>query len=190
MFSLMDHISKWIRVVRQEFVRPRKASRQANHIHQALMEQLVRVDSVISSIDYDLVAKAALETKAFARALMNFEQQIIIRKECDSSEDELQPYYERLHQIYAHLDEPDGMQGVSSKVLAPSLEHQIREHESTGRWTSAQSCWEIKLQNSPEDIDLHLGLIRCLRNLGHYGTSNSGLDPQPLKLTLGLGRHP
>lgn len=133
------------------------------------MEQLIRVNSILSNIDHDLVAKAAFETKAFARALMNFEQQILIKQERNSSEEELQPYYERLHQIYAQLDEPDGMEGVSSKVLAPSLEHQIREHESTGRWTAAQSCWEIKLQNSPDDIDLHLGLIRCLRNLGHYG---------------------
>ncbi|KAG9015870.1 serine/threonine-protein kinase M1 [Tulasnella sp. JGI-2019a] len=169
-FSLMDHISKWIRVVRQELMRTRRPSRQGNSLVQGLMDQLVRVDSVISSIDHDLVGQAALETKAFARALMNFEQLILIKQSCESSEDDLQSYYERLHQIYAHLDEPDGMQGVSSKVLAPSLDHQIREHESTGRWTSAQSCWEIKLQNSPDDIDLHLGLIRCLRNLGHYDT--------------------
>lgn len=166
----MDHISKWIRVIRQELMRTRRPSRQGSSLVQVMMDQLVRVDSVISSIDHDLVAQAALETKAFARALMNFEQQILIRQSFNSSEDDLQPYYERLHQIYAQLDEPDGMQGVSSKVLAPSLDHQIREHESTGRWTSAQSCWEIKLQNSPDDIELHLGLIRCLRNLGHYGT--------------------
>lgn len=103
---------------------------------------------------------------------MNFEQQIILKQERNTPDDQLQPYYERLHEIYAHLDEPDGMQGVSSLVLSPSLEHQIREHESTGRWTAAQSCWEIKLQNSPNDLEFHLGLIRCLRNLGHYGASD------------------
>jgi serine/threonine-protein kinase ATR len=61
------------------------------------------------------------------------------------------------------------MQGVSISVISPSLEHQIREHESVGRWTSAQSCWEVRLQQSPNDVQLHMGLLRCLRNLGHYG---------------------
>jgi serine/threonine-protein kinase ATR len=76
------------------------------------------------------MAKAALECKANARSLMNFEQIILV---------------------------------------VPSLEHQIRQHESTGRWTSAQSCWEVRLQQSPDNLDFHLGLLRCLRNLGHYG---------------------
>lgn len=62
------------------------------------------------------------------------------------------------------------MEGVSAFVISPSLEHQIREHESTGRWTSAQSCWEVRLQQSPDDPTLHVGLLKCLRNLGHYDT--------------------
>ena len=136
----------------------------------ALNEQILQVDSVLTSINHDLMAKAAFQCKAYARALMNFEQQLLTKQSGETSDDELQPYYDRLHQIYAHLDEPDGMEGISSLVLAPTLEHQIREHESTGRWTSAQSCWEIQLQHSPEDVDLHIGLLRCLRNLGHYGT--------------------
>ncbi|KAG8907001.1 serine/threonine-protein kinase M1 [Tulasnella sp. 403] len=169
-FILMDHISKWIRVVRQEQMRKRKSRSGVNN-PDYFMDQLVQVESLITSIDHDLMAKAAFQTKAYARALMNFEQLVIQKQRQSKSDDELQPYYERLHEIYAHLDEPDGMQGISSLVLSPSLEHQIREHESTGRWTSAQSCWEIKLQRSPDDIELHLGLLRCLRNLGHYGTT-------------------
>ncbi|WFD29686.1 non-specific serine/threonine protein kinase [Malassezia sp. CBS 17886] len=82
----------------------------------------------------------------------------------------LQTYYETMHEIYAHLDDPDGMEGISTRVFAPSLEHQIREHESTGRWTDAQSCWEVELQQRPDDAHLHLGLLRCLRSLGHYDT--------------------
>ncbi|KAG9049511.1 serine/threonine-protein kinase M1 [Tulasnella sp. UAMH 9824] len=166
-FGIMDHISKWIRGVRQE-LSPKKKSR--NHQNAQLSEDLPKVDSLISSINHELTAHAAFQTKAYARALMNFEQLIVMKRERNTSEDDLQAYYDRLHEIYSHLDEPDGMQGVSNLVLAPSLDHQIREHESTGQWTAAQSCWEIKLQKSPDDIEAHLGLIRCLRNLGHYDT--------------------
>ncbi|KIO32842.1 hypothetical protein M407DRAFT_66218 [Tulasnella calospora MUT 4182] len=166
-FGIMDHICKWIRGVRQE-LSPKKKSR--NHQIAQLSEDLPNVDSLISSINHELTAQAAFQTKAYARALMNFEQLIVMKRERNTSEDDLQAYYDRLHEIYSHLDEPDGMQGVSNLVLAPSLDHQIREHESTGQWTAAQSCWEIKLQKSPDDIEAHLGLIRCLRNLGHYDT--------------------
>ncbi len=101
---------------------------------------------------------------------MDFEQQIVTLSVNEKSgEADLPAYYEKLHEIYAHLDEPDGMEGISTLILAPTLEHQIREHESTGRWTSAQSCWELRLQESPDNVDFHLGLLRCLRNLGHYG---------------------
>lgn len=117
------------------------------------------------------MAKAALQCKAYARSLMNFERQIVDLRDSKSGSEDLPDYYERLHEIYAHLDEPDGMEGVSTLILSPSLEHQIRQHESTGRWTSAQSCWEVRLQQSPDNLEFHLGLLRCLRNLGHYGKS-------------------
>ncbi|EMD40504.1 hypothetical protein CERSUDRAFT_44292 [Gelatoporia subvermispora B] len=170
-FMLLDHLNQWARAVRQEMNKKKSESKRSrtNHVSEA-EEQLLRIDSVLSSIDQGLMAQAALQCKAYARSLMNFEQQVVMLKENDSSSSQLQGHYERLHEIYAHLDEPDGMEGISTLILSPSLEHQIREHESTGRWTSAQSCWEVRLQQSPDKLEFHLGLLRCLRNLGHYDT--------------------
>ena len=113
---------------------------------------------------------------------MNLEQQIIAMRERKVSQYDLQDHYERLHEMYAHLDQPDGMEGISTEILSPSLEHQIRQHESTGRWMSAQSCWEVCLQHEPDNLDFHLGLLRCLRNLGHYGVS-AQTHPEKLCLT-------
>lgn len=108
---------------------------------------------------------------------MNFERQIVALRQQDALEStrDLTPHYERLHEIYAHLDEPDGMEGISMLILSPSLEHKIRQHESTGQWTGAQSCWEVRLQQSPDNLEFHLGLLRCLRNLGHYGSCHAPL---------------
>ena len=169
---LMDHLNKWVRIVRQEAAnkKPERGTRRGRtHGGDEMEQRLTRVDSILSSIPRELVARAALQCKAFSRSLMSFEGQVFDLKVNDAAETELQPYYEHLHEIYANLDEPDGMEGVSTLVLSPSLEHQIRQHESTGRWTSAQSCWEVKLQSNPNDLDYHIGLLRCLRNLGHYG---------------------
>lgn len=165
-FSLMDHLNRWVRLVREDVSARRK---KANAGTSAEEEQLLRVDSVLTSIDQSLMAKAALQCKAYARALMCFEQQLVALNDAKSQSDSRIAAYETLHEIYAQLDEPDGMEGITTMILSPSLEHQIREHESTGRWTSAQSCWEVRLQHSPNDLKSHLGLLRCLRNLGHYG---------------------
>ncbi|TFK72010.1 hypothetical protein BDN72DRAFT_869695 [Pluteus cervinus] len=174
-FMLLDHLNNWVRMVRQDINTKKVESKRvrANQIQNQTEEHLLRVDSILSSIDQRLMARAALQCKAFARSLMGFEQQIVAlrgRKVTASQTKDLQEFYERLHEIYAHLDEPDGMEGVSTLIISPSLEHQIRQHESTGRWTSAQSCWEVRLQQSPDNVDFHLGLLRCLRNLGHYDT--------------------
>jgi serine/threonine-protein kinase ATR len=171
---LLDHLNKWVRVIRQELSNGKLETKRSrpNQINNHAEEQLLRVDSILSSIDQNLMAKAALQCKAYARSLMNFERQIVTLRERSPNTKDLPFYYERLHEIYAHLDEPDGMEGVSTLILSPSLEHQIRQHESTGRWTSAQSCWEVRLQQSPDNVDFHLGLLRCLRNLGHYGTAS------------------
>lgn len=171
-FMLLDHLNKWVRIVRQDVSRKKSDNKRsrANQIDSPVEEQLLKVDSILSSIDQNLMARAALQCKAYARALMNFERQIVTLRERSPQNQDLPGYYERLHEIYSHLDEPDGMEGVSPLILSPSLEHQIRQHESTGRWTSAQSCWEVRLQQSPDNVDFHLGLLRCLRNLGHYDT--------------------
>lgn len=170
---LMDHLNKWIRAARQHISQCRAESKRsrASDLLAEYEDNLVKVDSLLSSIDHELIAKAAFECKAFARSLMGFERQIQFRQASGVPNDdpELQAYYERLHEIYSHLDEPDGMEGVTCCVLDSSLKHQIRQHESTGRWTSAQSCWEVRLQESPDNLEFHQGLMRCLRNLGHYG---------------------
>ncbi|KAI0660728.1 hypothetical protein C8Q70DRAFT_912237 [Cubamyces menziesii] len=191
-FMLLDHLNKWIRAVRQDIARQQKADgRRASRnsqISSDAAEQLLRIDSILENIDQGLMANAAFQCKAYARSLMNLEQQVIAYRIRDSKEKldaenagardrvdavmsrDYQGHFERLHELYAHLDEPDGMEGISTMIISPSLEHQIRQHESTGTWTSAQSCWEVRLQYEPDNLEYHLGLLRCLRNLGHYDT--------------------
>ena len=167
----MDHINRWVRIVRQELSGKRPSGKRSRHhplLHDVEMK-VTRVDSILGSIDQILLAEAAFECKAFARSMMNFEKLIITTNENGEVQQDTQNYFERLHEIYSCLDEPDGMEGISAFIPFPSIEHQIRQHESTGKWTAAQSCWEVRLQQSPDELSFHLGLLRCLRNLGHYG---------------------
>ncbi|GAA5989436.1 hypothetical protein JCM11641_007903 [Rhodosporidiobolus odoratus] len=172
-FSLMDHLSRWITLARKrlgELKAQRKKGKSKSPIEPSLTEGLLAVEGILQDIPHILVGQAALTCKSFARSLLNFESHIVAQhaQKGVGTDKELQVYYENLHECYAHLDEPDGMEGISTRILVPSVLHQIREHESTGRWTSAQSCWEVKLQQKPDDPVNHVGLLRCLRNLGHY----------------------
>lgn len=166
LFTIMDHVGVWMRRKRQDLAKTSRRPRVA----QGGEEVLVIVESIMHRISQELMAQASLQCKAYSRALLNFELRVRAIRSEGKDDHHLQGYYENMHRIYAQLDEPDGMEGISTRVISPSLEHQIREHESTGRWTSAQSCWEVEIQQRPDDPELHLGLLRCLRNLGHYDT--------------------
>lgn len=167
----MDHLNTWVRS-RHVFV-ARKYRKRDPHRNPEAANALLsvkRIEIMLQALPQNAVADAAFNSKSYARALLNYEK-ILHDQKLTAEPATLQPYYERLHHIYAELNEPDGMEGVSTSIISPSIQHQIREHEMTGRWTSAQSCWEVQLQLQPEDPESHLGLLRCLRNLGHYGQS-------------------
>lgn len=172
-FELLDHLSRWLQEQRgNKETRKRKdgVNERTDTSWLLVHTQMRAVEAFLSRINPELTAQAAANCKAYARALRDFEAQIEMMKKANFDEKALEPHYEQLHHIYAELEEPDGMLGVSTKIVSPSVEHQIREHESVGRWTSAQSCWEVRLQLFPNAIDAHLGLLGCLRSLGHYDT--------------------
>jgi serine/threonine-protein kinase ATR len=170
-FDVMDHLSKWTRTRGSEIARKKLQLKKLGKVQPAEMAALTKpmtmVQATLSNVPQHLQAQAALKCKALARSLMNFE--MLLTSLSDKSPDSRVEYYDAMHQIYAELDEPDGMEGISVKILHPSLRHQIREHEVLGKWTAAQSCWELQLQQEPRNVASHIGLLTCLRNLGHYG---------------------
>ncbi len=169
-FEMMDHLSRWISAAKKRAadLRTRKKGSKKGKEESYWEQGLQEVEGLLQDIPHILVGQAALTCKAYARSLLNYESHIVGQQLQSKDESVMQTYYDNLHECYANLDEPDGMEGISTKIVSPSVLHQIREHESTGRWTSAQSCWEVLLQQTPEDGRNHIGLLRCLRNLGHY----------------------
>lgn len=170
----MDHLGQWLRRKTAELAKRRHKYRKnpeaAAQANARIKEVLKPVKTLLASIPQELQAQAALRCRSYARALLNFERRLTDLRQLSSTDPKvLNDQFERLHEIYAEIEEPDGMEGISTQIIDPSTMHRIREHESTGRWTSAQSCWEVELQNSPDNLDYHTGLLKCLRNLGHYG---------------------
>lgn len=77
--------------------------------------------------------------------------------------------YQRLHDIYAQIDEPDGIGGISNCLQALTPDQQILEYQNTGRWAAAQSWYELRLRDQPDSLDLHISSLACLQQAGQYG---------------------
>jgi serine/threonine-protein kinase ATR len=131
-------------------------------------DSLFFVENLLVSIPQNVMADASYRCKAYARALKHFEQHVRIERNAKTSA-EMVPLYQHLQTIYAHIDEPDGMEGISTKFSSTSLKQQILEHEAAGRWADAQTCYELSLQKDSHNISHHIGLINCLKTLGHLG---------------------
>lgn len=43
------------------------------------------------------------------------------------------------------------------------------EDRKAGRWTAAQSWYEIALAEKPDDVDTQINLLTCLKESGQYG---------------------
>ncbi|KAJ3091648.1 serine/threonine-protein kinase M1 [Quaeritorhiza haematococci] len=174
-FTLVDHLTKWLRLKRLEATRQNAVlAKRAGRFFNAdevikTDESTRRVEQLMAAIPQAVMAEASYRCKAYARALMHFEQHF--RKErISKTEQQLQPLYAHLQKIYANIDEPDGMEGIATKFLAPTLEQQILGHECAGKWTAAQTCYELALQEDPNNINHHVGLLKCLKNVGHMET--------------------
>jgi serine/threonine-protein kinase ATR len=77
---------------------------------------------------------------------------------------------ERLQEIYTQIDEPDGIEGISAHLHVLDIDQIILGHRKAGRWTAAQSWYEIKLADDPEDSDVQINLLTCLKASGQHGT--------------------
>lgn len=127
-----------------------------------------RVKSILDAIPPHLMAQRSLEFKSYARSLLYWEQHIRQKREKLPGGD-LEPLYEQLQHIYTHIDEPDGMSGISANLPTLDIEQQILEHRKAGKWTAVQSWYELLLAKKPGDVDVQMNLISSLRDSGQFG---------------------
>lgn len=80
----------------------------------------------------------------------------------------MEPLYQKLQMIYAQIDEPDGIEGISTKLNGFTIEQQIVEHSKAGRWGPVQVWYEKRLKERPGDAECERELLNCLRETGQY----------------------
>jgi len=167
-FEVLDYMSKWLQEKRRQYsVSLGRAERGIRDIALGLAkEQIDSLEKVLQSIPPDTLSRRAIDCRSYSRALVNWEQ--YIRKAKDVDPDLL---LERLQEIYAQIDEPDGVEGISAQMHVFGVEQQVLEHRKAGRWTAAQGWYEMQLTDHPDDTEAQLNLMRCLKESGQFGKS-------------------
>src|SRR4051794_8747626 len=98
-FDLLDHLSRWLQEQRNMLRDSRRKGLALNDrldkSYILLNDDIKAVEKVLSGIDVELTAHAALQSRAYARSLRNFEERIAHLKNVEKrADDELQAYYE------------------------------------------------------------------------------------------------
>jgi serine/threonine-protein kinase ATR len=179
LFSLLDRLRNWVDL-EEMWINAKKRSPDKRRVKLA-SDHVAKVRELFECIPKITLANAALQCKAFQRALVNYEEEIRLsrsdaeRAATKLSSDELA----FLQHVYVGLGDSDGLAGVASTRvgdgLAPgetALRAQIVDHEAAGRWVDATTCYGVLLQSigggGSQDNELNDGLMRCMRELGHF----------------------
>lgn len=73
--------------------------------------------------------------------------------------------------IYANIDEPDGLGGITTRFPRPGQLWQqlLQGQKKTGNWDSALTYLETCLASEPDNVDYQLDKLKCLTQSGQYG---------------------
>ena len=165
-FEVLDYVQRWLQQRKKQY--SSHVSRAERGVSELMLEnalsEIRSVETMLESIPPDLLSRRAIECKSFARALFHWEQYMRKPKRSDTRDEELA----RLQDIYAQIDEPDGIEGISSQMHIVDIQGRVLEHKKAGRWTAAQSWYQMKLVEQPDDIDVQKNLMECLKESGQH----------------------
>ncbi|KAJ9198046.1 hypothetical protein DTO164E3_5302 [Paecilomyces variotii] len=177
-FSVLDYLSRWLHGKKKQYTSLASYTSHGSKSHRresyrdSLLEiysaQIQSVENLLSQIPAEVISKRAVECKSFSRALFHWEQYIRQRKARSEKQEptKLGPLYQRLQDIYTQIDEPDGIEGISAHLHVLNIDQQVLEHRKSGRWTAAQSWYELQLDKEPNNNDAQLNLLTCLKDSG------------------------
>ncbi|KAI4673661.1 uncharacterized protein J4E88_008717 [Alternaria novae-zelandiae] len=184
-FQTLDYLSSWLQEKRKSVTDARtmagKTGRGVSEDDEMnAIKQLSRVEGVLQLIPAEIISRRAVECGSYARALFHWEQ--YVRQQRDMKAESNQPFHEKdellqhLQMIYAHIDEPDCIEGISAHLKILNPEQQILEDRKAGRWTAAQSWYEIALAERPNDVETQINLLTCLKESGQYDSILNYVD--------------
>ncbi|KAK6580379.1 hypothetical protein PZA11_007401 [Diplocarpon coronariae] len=147
-FRILDYLARWMQEKQIK-------SSSRGQIAPDAERDIFLVKSVVEIIPPELISRRAIQCESYSRALFYWEQYMRDSRSRGTDPDRTL-HLQRLQDIYTQIDEPDGIEGISAHLHVLDIDQQIICHRKAGRWTAAQSWYEIQLAENPEDINIHL----------------------------------
>ncbi|KAK8173648.1 hypothetical protein IWX90DRAFT_148777 [Phyllosticta citrichinensis] len=175
-FQVLDYMSKWLQEKRKRLAEARVLVLRGHYPELDEITETAQISSierVLSAIPAEVISRRAVECRSFARALFHWEQymrQCTAMVDISAQNTDQQGLYQHLQYIYAQIDEPDCIEGISAHLQILDPEQQILEHKKAGRWTAVQSWYEMSLAEKPDDSEVQYQLATCLRESGQYNS--------------------
>lgn len=151
------------------------AKRSSGRLSSEGKESIARIQGILDSIPAELISQRAADSNEYARALFHLEQHAQKLEQQKREPGDRARMFERLQEIYANIDEPDGLEGISAHLPALDITQQILGHKKAGRWTAAKTWYEIELAEKPSSVDVQVELLNCLKQSGQHGKIAFGL---------------
>lgn len=176
-FGALDYISTWLQEKRKALSNNRSHAYRTGHSPNDFDEtkdtaQVETVEKFLGTIPAEVLATRAVHCGSYARALQNWEQYIrqtrplIPSAGPASSASANDMLYSKLQDIYAQIDEPDGLEGIAAHLPFLSEEQQAIQHAKAGRWSAAQAWYETQLTHDFHNEEIQQRLLDCLRESG------------------------
>lgn len=160
-FAIVDYFTQWVAA------RSLTLSKNRSVIPSRDDTPIRQVNGLLSKISPLQMAMRSFECKSFPRAIMFFEAHL--RSAENLPAEEVDNTYHTLQNIYASIDDPDALEGVSSKLPTLSLEQQILQYENAGQWDYAMECYEVlEKRHEHWDIPQQTKMMNCLQQCGRY----------------------
>ncbi|KAI1337113.1 phosphatidyl inositol 3-kinase-like protein [Xylariaceae sp. FL0016] len=155
-FRFLDYAMRWVHLKRNTNTNPRDTA------------AIDKVAQILDSFPAELISQRAVDCSAYSRALFYLEQHIRqVEADKDGSKDK-DRLLQRLQDIYTQIDEPDGLEGISAHLQVLDINQQVLSHRKAGRWAAAQTWYEIKLAEDPNNQDVQSDLLTCLKESGQH----------------------
>lgn len=149
------------------------AKRSVGRLSSAGKESISRIQGILDSIPAELISQRAADSNEYARALFHLEQHAQKMEQQKREPGDRTKLLERLQEIYANIDEPDGLEGISSHLPALDITQQILSHKKAGRWSAAKTWYEMELAEQPNNVETQVELLNCLKQAGQHGENQS-----------------
>ncbi|TWU75172.1 serine/threonine-protein kinase M1 [Metarhizium rileyi] len=164
-FRCLDYAMRWT-----------QEKRTTGRLSAEGQESVARIQHVLDQIPAELISQRATDCNEYSRALFHLEQHAQKMEQQKQEPGDQSRLLEKLQDIYANIDEPDGLEGISSQLHALDINQQILSHKKAGRWASAQTWYEMQLAENPQNTEVQVDLLNCLKQAGQHDVLLNHID--------------